>query len=43
MVASMAADYAILHGLVNMAIAVSWFLGKLIMFSAISYFLSSSF
>jgi Kef-type K+ transport system membrane component KefB len=43
MVASMAVDYAILYGMLNMTIAVSWFLGKLIMFSAICYFLTSRF
>jgi len=43
MITSQAANYALIHGAFKMAIAVSWFLGELIMFFAISYFLMSRF
>jgi Kef-type K+ transport system membrane component KefB len=43
MIASLAANYAISFGGFRAAIAVSWFLGKLIMFFAIAYFLTSRF
>src|SRR4030042_3581909 len=43
MVASLATNYGISFGGFKMTIAVSWFLGKLIMFFAISYFLMSRF
>ena len=43
MIASQATNYAATHGAFKMTIAVSWFLAKLIMFFAISYFLTSRF
>jgi len=43
MIGSQATSYAMIYGASKMAIAVSWFLGKLIMFFAISYFLTSRF
>jgi Kef-type K+ transport system membrane component KefB len=43
MVASMAANYAVIFSGLKATIAVSWFLGKLVMFFAISYFLTSRF
>ena len=43
MVASLAVNYAEIHGAFKMSIAVSWFLGKLIMFFTLSYFLASRF
>ncbi len=43
MVASVAANYAVIFGGLKTIIAVSWFLGKLVMFFAISYFLTSRF
>lgn len=43
MIASQATHYALLYGAFQMTIAVSWLLGKLIMFFAISYFLTSRF
>ena len=43
MVASLSVNYVTAYGLFRMVIAVSWFLGKLIMFFAISYFLTSRF
>jgi len=43
MIASQATHYALLYGAFKMTIAVSWFVGKLIMFFAISYFLTSRF
>jgi len=43
MVASQATNYAITFGVFRMTIAVSWFLGKLVMFFAIAYFLTSRF
>ncbi len=43
MVASQATNYAMTFGLFRMTIAVSWFLGKLAMFFAIAYFLTSRF
>jgi len=43
MIGSQATSYAMIYGPSKMAIAVSWFLGKLIMFFAIAYFLTSRF
>jgi Kef-type K+ transport system membrane component KefB len=43
MIASMAANYAVTFGAFKMVIAVSWFLGTLIMLLAIAYFLTSRF
>jgi Kef-type K+ transport system membrane component KefB len=43
MIASQAANYAITFGPFKMTIAVSWFIGKLVMFFAVSYFLTSRF
>jgi Kef-type K+ transport system membrane component KefB len=43
MTGSLAASYMTIFGAFKMIIAVSWFLGKLIMFLAISYFLTSRF
>ncbi len=43
MIVSLATNYSALYGMVKMAIAVSWFMGKLIMFFSISYFLISRF
>jgi Kef-type K+ transport system membrane component KefB len=43
MVASQATNYAITFGVFRMTVAVSWFLGKLVMFFAIAYFLTSRF
>jgi Kef-type K+ transport system membrane component KefB len=43
MIASQATHYALLYGAFKMTIAVSWFVGKLIMFFAIAYFLTSRF
>jgi Kef-type K+ transport system membrane component KefB len=43
MVAGLATSYAVTFGAFKATIAVSWFLGKLIMFFAISYFLTSRF
>ncbi|HSB04331.1 MAG TPA: cation:proton antiporter [Thermodesulfobacteriota bacterium] len=43
MIASLAANYGISFGGFRAAIAVCWFLGKLIMFFAIAYFLTSRF
>jgi Kef-type K+ transport system membrane component KefB len=43
MIASQATNYAATHGAFKMAIAVSWFLAKLIMFFAVAYFLTSRF
>jgi Kef-type K+ transport system membrane component KefB len=43
MIASQATSYAMVYGASKMAIAVSWFLGKLVMFFAIAYFLASRF
>jgi Kef-type K+ transport system membrane component KefB len=43
MIASQATNYAVIHGAFRMTIAVSWLLGKLIMFFAIAYFLTSRF
>jgi Kef-type K+ transport system membrane component KefB len=43
MIASQATNYAATYGAFKMTIAVSWFLGKLIMFFAIAYFLTSRF
>jgi Kef-type K+ transport system membrane component KefB len=43
MIGSQATNYAMIYGPSKMSIAVSWFLGKLIMFFAIAYFLTSRF
>jgi len=43
MIASQATHYALLYGAFKMTLAVSWFVGKLIMFFAIAYFLTSRF
>ena len=43
MVGSLATHYALIHGFFRMTIAVSWFLGKLVMFFAVAYFLTSRF
>jgi Kef-type K+ transport system membrane component KefB len=43
MIASQATNYSVTYGVSKMAIAVSWFLAKLIMFFAIAYFLTSRF
>jgi len=43
MVASQAANYAMTFGAFRMTVAVSWVLGKLVMFFAIAYFLTSRF
>ena len=43
MIASLAAHYGAIYGAFKMAIAVSWFLAKLIMFFGIAYFLTSRF
>lgn len=43
MIFSLAANYVTSFGAFKAAIAVSWFLGKLIMFFAIAYFLTSQF
>jgi len=43
MIASQATSYAVTYGTFKMAIAVSWFLAKFVMFFAIAYFLTSRF
>ena len=43
MIGSQATNYAMIYGTSRMAIAVSWFLGKLVMFFAVAYFLTSRF
>jgi Kef-type K+ transport system membrane component KefB len=43
MIGSQATNYAMIYGTSRMTIAVSWFLGKLIMFFAVAYFLTSRF
>ena len=43
MIGSQATSYAMIYGASKMAMAVSWFLAKLIMFFAIAYFLTSRF
>ena len=43
MIASQATHYGMAYGVSRMAVAVSWFFGKLIMFFAIAYFLTSRF
>jgi Kef-type K+ transport system membrane component KefB len=43
MIASQAVNYAMTFGAFKMTIAVSWFLGKLIMFFAVTYFLTSRY
>jgi len=43
MIAGQATNYAATYGAFKMAVAVSWFLGKVVMFFAIAYFLTSRF
>ena len=43
MIASQATNYAVTYGAFKMTVPVSWFLAKLIMFFAVSYFLTSRF
>src|SRR4030042_489648 len=43
MIGSQAASYGMIYGPSKMALAVSWFLAKLIMFFAVAYFLTSRF
>jgi len=43
MIGSQATSYAMIYGPSKMAIAVSWFLAKLVMFIAVAYFLTSRF
>ncbi len=43
MIASQATNYAVVYGAFRMTIAVSWLLGKLMMFFSITYFLTSRF
>jgi Kef-type K+ transport system membrane component KefB len=43
MISSQALSYASAYGISRMIVAVSWFVGKLIMFFAIAYFLTSRF
>ncbi len=43
MIASLTANYAISFGAFRGAVALSWFLGKLVMFFAVAYFLTSRF
>jgi Kef-type K+ transport system membrane component KefB len=43
MIVSLSTNYAASFGTFRMTIAVSWFMGKLIMFFAITYFLTSRF
>jgi len=43
MITSLATNYGAIYGAFKMTIAVSWFLAKLIMFFAITYFLTSRF
>lgn len=43
MIASMATNYSVTFGAFKMVITVSWFLGKLVMFFAVAYFLTSRF
>jgi Kef-type K+ transport system membrane component KefB len=43
MIAGQAVNYASLQGVFRMTIAVSWLLGKLLMFFAVAYFLTSRF
>jgi Kef-type K+ transport system membrane component KefB len=43
MIASQVTNYGVTYGAFKMAIAVSWFLAKLVMFFAIAYFLTSRF
>ncbi len=43
MIASQAINYGTIYGASKMAIAVSWFLAKLVMFFAVAYFLLSRF
>jgi Kef-type K+ transport system membrane component KefB len=43
MIASQATHYGMAYGVLRMVVAVSWFLGKLVMFFAVAYFLTSRF
>jgi len=43
MIAGLATTYGTIYGAFKMAVAVSWFLAKLVMFFAIAYFLTSRF
>jgi Kef-type K+ transport system membrane component KefB len=43
MIASQAINYGMAYGVLRMVVAVSWFFGKLIMFFAVAYFLTSRF
>ena len=43
MIASLATNYGMTYGGFRMIIAVSWFMGKLVMFFAVAYFLASRF
>ncbi len=43
MIASQATSYAMIYGAFKMAVAVSWFLAKLVMFFVVAYFLASRF
>lgn len=43
MIASQATNYGMAYGVLRMLVAVSWFFGKLVMFFAIAYFLTSRF
>ncbi len=43
MIVSQATNYGAIYGVFKMTIAVSWFLAKLIMFFAVTYFLTSRF
>jgi Kef-type K+ transport system membrane component KefB len=43
MIASQATNYAATYGAFKMTVAVSWFLAKLVMFLAVTYFLTSRF
>jgi Kef-type K+ transport system membrane component KefB len=43
MIASQAVNYAMTFGAFKMTVAVSWFMGKLTMFFAVAYFLTSRF
>ncbi len=43
MIVSLATNYAMAYGGFRMTVAISWFLGKLLMFFAVAYFLASRF
>ena len=43
MIASQDTNYGMAYGVLRMLVAVSWFFGKLVMFFAIAYFLTSRF